>query len=510
MRKFLKIHLLPISIIFTVEILLWHKILQQIPLGEGYYYFDYCQSFFKNPGCSTTLWQYDNLARLLFQILIPFFRDNLSTYMVFQLFIMLLLYITFYFVIFKVSKSKSFGLFSSILFSANFVGSYSMMGTGNYQRFVQRVPNLIPLLISFLYLTKYLENKKIKELIISYTLFAISMFLAHHSTFLLPLFLIYPFAEIIFKKPRIKKFLKTVAISLPYVLLTAAITARDWHKPSMGVFEFLLSTDNLIKKVFYQIPTLLVPNDFMVHLAKHWPGQVILYPYSPIVGYLLIPVLTIVLLSFVRIYKNNIPLTKLYLTCASALPLMAFLNIYAYNSTANPLKDFGEDRTYFIPSLAVAIIWAVWIKLLSPKNKSTAKIIYAIFAILFITYNINLIWKNMDDNQYKPSALNQFIKYSKTISPEFTNDSVIVAPSPLLWPANFINLFYGNQKLIFVSFDEGWEEKIKPYKKDDVFILDYDYKKDPNPGVNFDPKKGEIVDLTEKFRVGEKIEYLKF
>lgn len=96
------------------------------------------------------------------------------------------------------------------------------------------------------------------------------------------------------------------------------------------------------------------------------------------------------------------------------------------------------------------------------------------------------------------------------MSSNYTENSVIVAPSPVLWPQPFIKLFYGNQLMTFVSFDEGWKERVEPYSKNNVFILDYDYEKDPNPGIDYDPKKGKIIDLTENFRLGKKIDPLKF
>ena len=66
-----------VLIIIIISLLIWKPILSQAPMGEGYYYFDKCQNqFMIQPDCKTSLWQYDNLARAIFQIFIPIFNNT--------------------------------------------------------------------------------------------------------------------------------------------------------------------------------------------------------------------------------------------------------------------------------------------------------------------------------------------------------------------------------------------------------------------------------------------------
>lgn len=173
MRKvkiFLENHLLPISIIISLTFFIWHKILGQTFLGEGYFYFDKLRISMSLD--IKSLFVYDNFAKIFFNIVIPIFRDNLFWYQFTALFLSAVLYISLYFILYKITKNKILSLTSAILFSANFIGSYEMLADGNYDRFVERVPNIIPAVFSFYFLFKYCKSKKIKDFLISFILFS--------------------------------------------------------------------------------------------------------------------------------------------------------------------------------------------------------------------------------------------------------------------------------------------------------------------------------------------------
>src|SRR5438270_430018 len=80
--------------------------------------------------------------------------SNIQDYLILELVIIAILYLSVYSVITLISKSKFIGISATIFFFANYVSSYYLLAEGNYQRFVQRVPNFIPAIFSFYYLFK--------------------------------------------------------------------------------------------------------------------------------------------------------------------------------------------------------------------------------------------------------------------------------------------------------------------------------------------------------------------
>ena len=81
----------------------------------------------------------------------------------------------------------------------------------------------------------------------------------------------------------------------------------------------------------------------------------------------------------------------------------------------------------------------------------------------------------------------------------------MVAPSYLGWPNPLIKLFYAPKGFQFALPLSGWEEEYRGQSKN-VFVFDYDYQRER---PSFDPEKGKVIDLTEKYRRGEKIKFLQ-
>src|SRR5437016_6128102 len=105
-KIFLREHFLAISLLFAITFFVWGKILKQPFLGEGYFYFESWRSFISPIIGMKVLWSYDNFARLFFELIIPIFRDNLFLYQLFALLTSALIYISLYWVLYKITNSK--------------------------------------------------------------------------------------------------------------------------------------------------------------------------------------------------------------------------------------------------------------------------------------------------------------------------------------------------------------------------------------------------------------------
>ncbi|MEK7100454.1 MAG: hypothetical protein AAB872_01425 [Patescibacteria group bacterium] len=464
-----------ILLIILFSLFIWRPILNQIPMGEGYYYFDRCQSQFIAPSdCPTTIWQYDNLARISFQLMIPVLKDNIHLYMFNQVGVMIVFYIVLFLVLLRISKNSFFAFSATLLFLTNHTGSFSMMAIGNYQRFVQRVPNLILILISFYFLYKYFKSDKIKNLVISILLFTAGVYLAHHSIFMLPIFIIYILLKTLTEKISLKSVVKNFVIVLSIVIIASLLTKPDHLAPKMGILTFVTETQDLTSKTLLQIPNLLIPTELVRYTAKNWPIAPVPYPFTFILQVFSIPIFIILILSlFIKTKKNNLDL--LFKTAILALPIVSFLNLYAYGEgTPHPLRDFGEDRIYFISSIFSSIILAYFLYLVWNSKNKIFKFITILILISSVIYNGYLIKRDSQKLNYTSQKMESFIKYIKTKTVDKNSKIAIIGPSHLLWPTYFVDHFYNtNNNLTFSLDSSDWKIELDKNNFNQVVVLDY-------------------------------------
>lgn len=461
--------------IIIVSLVIWKPILNQVPMGEGYYYFDRCQNQFIAPsGCPTTIWQYDNLARISFQLMIPIFGDNIQLYMFTQLVVMTLVYLVLYLVLSKVTKNNFFAFSAVLIFLTSYTGSFSMMAIGNYQRFVQRVPNLIPLFVSFYYLTKYFDEKKLKNLLISLSIFIFSIFMSHHGIFVLPLFIIYITLKLVSEKINLKSLLINFVIILLFSVSTLLLTKTDQLAPKMGIIDYTLNTPQILEKTILQIPNLFIPTEIVRYIAKNWPIMPIPYPFTFVLKLFTIPLLLILLIPFFTVKKNT-NLNILFKTSMIALPIVCFLNLYAYGDGApHPLRDFGEDRIYFIASIYSSIVSGYFLAWLWNTRKKFLKTLSIILLTLSVVYNNYLINRDairLYDNSRK---MESFVNYIKKETYDNKIKIAVVGPSHLLWPMQFVTLFYNtNNNLVFSLDSSDWKTSLEMSSFDKIRAIDY-------------------------------------
>lgn len=475
-----------VLLIIIVSILVWTPILNQVPMGEGYYYFDRCQNqFLAPPDCPTTIWQYDNLARIIFQIMIPLFGDNIHYYMLAQLFIIILVYLTVYIMLLKITNNNFFALATTIVFLANYTGSFSMMATGNYQRFVQRVPNLIPIFASFYYLTKYYIENNYKPLLISLMLFTFGIYLAHHSVFMLPLFITFIFVKTIYAKISKLSILSSIAILSVFMLLSFLLTKNDHLTPDDGILSFVANTSQLFEKTSLQIANLIVPSEITRYIASHWPKAPLLYPFTIILNIFLIPISIAFLIPFLTKKKMTVQ-KQLLMSTIVALPLVCFLNLYSYgDGVPHPLKYFGEDRIYFIPSIYSSIIIGYFLSWLWKMKGNTFKILATVLLLATVLYNGYLINRDASVLYENSKKMETFISYVKSVTIDKNVKVAIIGPSHLLWPIYFTNLFYNtNENLVFALDSSKWNETNDKTKFDKMVLIDYVDKKIVEKKIN--------------------------
>jgi len=491
--------ILPIIIIIFIAFLTWYKILFHFPVGEGYFYFapsNYID--FKFITFASILSYYSFFAQFIFAILVPIFRDNISFYMYFQFTIMILTYLTFYYVLLKIFKDKLLAFISTIFFIANYVGQVTMMGLGDYQRFIQRVPELIPTFLSFLFLVYFIREGKIRNLFISIIVYTLALVFEHYTSFFLPLFVFLLVLDGLLNNR--KNIIKNVIIALFFVSITIGLTRTDsLSRPNYSIFNFALTTPKLSQMVFYQISMTGFPIQFTEFMAKHSKPPLSL-PYTKIMTPVLIIIFIYLYLAFLKIRKNKELLT-IYFSLILSLLTVCFLIMYAYNAVPNPLINFGQDRIYFVHSIFFAIIWGIVIKAFFAGLKiNNYRKLYVLIVLVFLLQNIPLIWTDIDSTTIHSEIIRKFLQTAKTLSPNFNKNTILVAPWEPLTASSVISDFYNMSPNKFLVYDDSLKAKLPKLSQDknNVYILDFKYSTDAY-GVG-DKNSVKIIDYTEFFR----------
>lgn len=498
------------TLIILISLVAWHKLLWQAPGGEGYYYFDSGQDFVSH-GRFTDLGQLDNFAKLTFDILPLLVNDFIPGYFIFQLIIMILLNLTIYFVVKFFVKNSLVSFTVAIFFAVSFIGSFEMLGSGNFQRLVQRVPNLIPQLFSFQQLAVYLQTRKIRNYFFSVLLFSLSILMGHFSTFLLPLFLVFPLVKYLEDFPkalnfetRLKLFLRIFIVSSSFVILNFVLISKDSLKPDLNLLEFISKAGiiNISEKILLQFASLSIPPFIIEYISR------VINPYKYSVLLLSIPWILIYIAGVILIKKFKPQFFSIYLTSVLVIPILLFLNLYlgkvdplhnirGYNYYflpsnypnseifSNALKG---DRYYFVPMIFVSIIWTMLLSVLNLKKFKLNLVVIVTVFLLYIYSNISLIWVNMDRIQFNSNLMKNYLNFIKGKSEEFDNETIILSPRPLIWPAPFIRLFYGNPDIRFINSQSMWREEIGNINPKNIYYFDYD------------PKTWQILDLTREYR----------
>ncbi len=489
-----------LSIIF-LTFLAWHKVLNQVFQGEGYMYFDPAQQFIDWHGLYG-IWKYNNLARGLFDVFMPIFKDNIQSYQILMIVLMDGVYLSLYFVLEKITNSKIIAWATALFFALNYSASFTLLGIGNYQRFAERVPLFIPLVFSFYFLYLSFTKKSLLNYFLSLGLYSLAVFLGHFASLLLPLFFIFPFIELIDHKRSKKEIILRLLSAGLFVIVTSQIISHSDQPASSGLINFLLHEPNLIERTFYQIPMFMVPLDAFPLINKLFFDPHLHEPYTLLVHYATIICLGIYLIGFFLVFKNSRHLIVLFLTSFIAMVLCMFLYIYI-DPRLNVLKNFGQDRYYFIPSLLAAISWAIILNSVS-KKIVISRILTFLAVSAFVIYNTNTIWSNIDKIQYQSVELKRFIDYTISLSPQFNDQTILVTPSYLQWALPIITEFHSPKGLTVVGTDQ-WQNKLWPVK-DNVFVIDYEFDKGIDKTTH--PYAGHVVDFTQNYRKGEKIQFL--
>lgn len=500
---------IPHIVLAIICVFVWYKTLNQSFLGEGFYYYDSLQRYFVR-GILNEIWEYDNFAKMFFAYTVPFLKDNIFIYQIIQLGTLIALTITLFHFIKHFTKNSWIGFTSAAIFSASYLGLFEMIGVGNYQRFIQRVPNQILILLSFMELAKFYETGKISKYINSLILFTISVFFAHFSTFLLPFYIIYPIVSSFVNKEKVIKFFKNITLSIPFVVINLFLISQDVHTPDGNFINFikLNGLSKIISSITLQLSNMLIPPFLIEKIAS------VTSSYRDILIAMTVPIIALFLLGIFIVKNKQKKLLTIYLSSMIMIPILLFLNLYLgkidplynmrgytyyflpniYSQDPSLTASLKGDRCYMLPYLFLAIIISILIYVLFINFKKFYKAFTIVFITGYVLYNASLVRINIDKIQPASEDMKKYLSYIKYISPKLNNQSFVIVPREFLWPSQLIRQVYNLPRIQFIANYTNWKEIITNIDKKNIVLIDFYY--GHTPDGKLDPANNHIVNPT--------------
>lgn len=492
LKAFFKGDIFFLLLLALLSIFVWHDVIYQTPLGEGYIYFsDYYR--YISAGRIVEPTTYDNFARIYFQILTPHLKGNVALYMSMELGIMVTFYLSFYLVVSRIFNNRFFGFYSTLFIVANYMGQFDLIASGEYQRFVQRVPIIIPLLFSFYFLSKHnMDTKSISSyLVLSLVLYVVGIYLGHFAVFATGPFIIYPWVCLLTKKINLARVVYSALLSFGYIIIAYLFNLFD---QSYGVgqareqlYNFFVSADTF-PRVFYQLAVVMLPSQLIKYIALHWYLGPVAYPYTAVIKVLSVGIFIFLSSGLYFVYRVK---KEIFVFC-----LVFFLSIYAemllycyVDSRLNVLLNVGQERFYFLPALFLAIVLPACIYFPLLNSKIFGKIMLGIISLVMFMYNTSLIWNDAGLIQYKFDAMKRYFYYLEAIGTRLNGDETILQASMFSPASGFVKRYYlpGDVKLLSINCPNLATTNVGR----DTLLIGYDY--DLSPSRKPDSSRGKLL-----------------
>lgn len=450
-----------LSFVAVFTLFVWKRVIGLALVGEGPTYFaEPYVSMISNEGIVTISERHDVGALLFFNVAKNFFGSRHVYYMLVLLIGEIVVVSSLFIVIRKLSGSDFAATLSSIMFASNYVGSYEMLGLGYYQWFIQRVPYFALTLISFLYLHKFLVEKKINYYLVSIFLYSFALFLAHYSMLIIPLILIYPFAYLISNKFHLKDYLKSIFFVAPYLFVTYLLIKNQPIKAEMGLFVFLKNMPNIFQIIIREITILTIPVEIIKKVLIFLNSNVIaagvtagisisLETFINIVGILLF-VLMVVLATKTYVKESNKRplLLAVFLSIFPITFMAVYLNPYFY-------KFFDSSRYLYLSSMFVAAFWGITLSFYGENSVFKKFIVVFLFSV-FAIINIKTLNDKFIADQPKHKAVLDTFNFVRDY--KFPSGSVVfVDPRIGYYGSEMMTYFYPDKTVVF--YPVGANEK---------------------------------------------------
>lgn len=436
--------LISVFIVITSSLLLWSHIPFLQFIGEGFYYFERInpkgENIYELITNTLNSLNYDAFAQILFGILIPIFKDKVSHYMWFEFIYMIIIDIVLFFAARLLTSSRMVGLLAAILFSTSFIGKYDMFSNGGYQYFAQRATPLLPLLISFIFLSLYLTKKSLLFYLISIALYTLAIIMGFFGTIFIPVFIFYPIIQGIIKTSHPKKIIRFFLIPIPFVLINWFVVKDNSYSSSKDtLFELLFyQTGFLVNGIMKQLSVITLPVNGFDWLSNYLQKSDIFF----FIGLIYFSAIYLVW----KLHKKwlGLVISSLFSTLS-----MLFLNLKL--NSHEVLSTSGSTRYFYYPMVTLAIFWSLVGTSLFYTKKGIYKYSLIVFFIAWFYQNSLGIKQNLELNNLSHKNNEIITSYLRYWSNEIKkNPSYVYLPSSIgTYGAGFVFKFFSHPEGIF-------------------------------------------------------------
>lgn len=503
LKSVTKIDIVFIVVIALITYISWNGILRQTIEGEGYYYFSPTNSFILPNGKVTDiLHNLDNFSRFFTYILEQLFGGDIQPYMTAQFIIVVLLNIAIYLCIKTITKKSWLALIAALYFSINYTGNFQFYARGHFQWFTQRVPEVFPTLASIVYLAKFVDQRTIRNYLVSLGFFTMALFMAHYTTLFLPFFVSFLAATALLGARKKRDRLLYLAFAIPFVVINYLIVSNSslsigTIRPNQTLFESILQNQDIVNKISFQLVVVTIPYSLLQLLA-----QLAKQSYQQLINTLMVPIYLFYIAAAFVLFKKKFPFFHLILACFGGLLGVLFLNVYL--GRINVFNEIGQGRYYYIPGLYVGIIFASLIDTIllahQRRHQFLKYTVVVSLLLLWIIPNTLFIWKKIHDSQRFYTATKVMFRHLNTVKNQLPDGSIVLLPNPPMPTAiDFLKKYYSGPNIKFDYLDTKWKSKV-PENFDLAKLFVFVYSEEFDRGGIARMEFISVVDKSEEYR----------
>jgi len=472
-------HGISILLIVVLLIVSWYQILRQSLIGGdgGFQYFIH-PFFTGDGGLPLVLFRPDAGARLLYELVVRIFGDNIVPFQYIALIGLIVVCISFYFLVYQLTSNKPIALLSTILFGVNFTTTFEMVAIGSFAFFAQRMIQLVPQFISLVCFDRSVRGKNRFLAFFSILFFILAFLLAQYSMLFVPFFFLYLFSLLIAKKHPVSApigfSLLFVFAVVSYVLLfwLAKMTPEPPYSGSVNLALFWTHYGVTIpSQLLRQLTILTIPDSII-----RYGTSLLQRSYNDGIVYLYLPVLGLYAVIGAYLYRKETSLRSVMLSCLLYFPVIFFLNLFIRGDEVT--KIYTSSRYLHLASISFSIFWGIFLFVLV-KSSFAGKILGTVIILLWIIYNTVAIRAEIQKEFYQHIAVKKSLEFVKSLAPYYQTDSIVIVPSPLSYYGSyFAQMFYGKDKTVFAPYFSDWANTLpRPFDPNRDFIFDYDSNK---------------------------------
>lgn len=423
-------------ILSAATIYLWYPLTKLTLEWESYTYITsrfYSLLFTKT---WASLGNFDVQSMFFGSIISHIFGLNIPMYFWLEIFSILVINILVYFLVKTLTKNSTSAFAASFIFAVYFFGS-EFFAPNYYATFLQRIILNVPLLlISFIFLHRFLSEKKTKYYVSSISLFFLSIFIAHFGIFLSLPILFYPLFWGILPSFRLRSFIRTLLISSSYIAIVIFFLLIQRFFGESFTFFVHPTLHQYIEGVIRQL-VYMSQYPSVVEALRSGDNPFRLIDPTSTYKYVF-PIVITYIVGFIVIWKKDKEHRALLLTVVSTLILSLIINIYL--NRFDVLRAAGQNRYYYYPSLLFAIFWSLLITTVA--NKKTLIIGSVLLGFFLINAALFRQYFFMENQTAKtPIRLSKYIVKNNSQFP--SNSLVVVGPSADFGP--YETSFYAEQ-----------------------------------------------------------------